>query len=57
MDRRIKNILSYNIGLDKGELISYLFYLTSLWRRSIKSYCNCSHTVNVVRNVNMLHKF
>ena len=57
MNRRIKNILSYNIGLDKRELISYLFYLTSLWRRSIKSYCNCSHIVNVVRNVNMLHKF
>ena len=57
MDRRIKNILSYNIGLDKGELISDLFYLASLWRRSVKSYCNCSHTVNVVKNVNILHKF
>jgi len=52
--RRIKDVFSYDMNLNGGELTLYPVSLTGLWRRSIRSQCGSSHTARVVRNV--LHR-
>jgi len=51
---KIKGVLSYDVNLDRRELMSYLVSLTGLWRGSIRSQGGFSHTARVVKN--MLHR-
>ena len=54
MDKRIKDIILYNVNPNREESMLYSVSLTGLWRRSIRSQYGSNHTTRVI--INVLHR-